>query len=158
MIVQIHLQQNRTDLAIKEVQAARRWAQDSLLVNLAESWVGVRVVSYLMAGYLTTLADISSSLGRRKISAGILRLRRARASPRHLFDTESRRPGRLRTAPRPRGGGTVRSGAGPKEGAQLRRRHCQHAGAYRCFGRRPQATHRVCRKKTPQPARRMEFR
>jgi coatomer protein complex subunit epsilon len=45
LIVQIHLQQNRTDLAVKEVQAARRWAQDSLLVNLAESWVGMRVVS-----------------------------------------------------------------------------------------------------------------
>ncbi|TVY56364.1 Coatomer subunit epsilon-1 [Lachnellula cervina] len=43
LIVQIHLQQNRTSLAIKEVQAARRWAQDSLLVNLAESWVGMRV-------------------------------------------------------------------------------------------------------------------
>ncbi|KKZ60492.1 hypothetical protein EMCG_04856 [[Emmonsia] crescens] len=43
LTVQIHLQQNRTDLALKEVQAARRWAQDSLLVNLAESWVGLRV-------------------------------------------------------------------------------------------------------------------
>ncbi|CAM1501075.1 Fc.00g102370.m01.CDS01 [Cosmosporella sp. VM-42] len=43
LIVQIHLHQNRTDLALKEVQAARRWAQDSLLVNLAESWVGLRV-------------------------------------------------------------------------------------------------------------------
>ncbi|KAI1303516.1 coatomer epsilon subunit-domain-containing protein [Xylaria venustula] len=43
LITQIHLQQNRTDLAIKEVAAARRWAQDSLLVNLAESWVGLRV-------------------------------------------------------------------------------------------------------------------
>ena len=42
-MVQIHLQQNRTDLALKEVQAARRWAQDSLLVNIAESWVGMRV-------------------------------------------------------------------------------------------------------------------
>lgn len=45
LIVQIHLQQNRTDLAIKEVAAARRWGQDSLLVNLAESWVGLRLVS-----------------------------------------------------------------------------------------------------------------
>lgn len=45
LIVQIHLQQNRTDLALKEVQAAKRWAQDSLLINLAESWVGMRVVS-----------------------------------------------------------------------------------------------------------------
>lgn len=44
LIVQIHLQQNRTDLALKEVQAAKRWAQDSLLVNIAESWVGLRVV------------------------------------------------------------------------------------------------------------------
>ncbi|KAJ5744782.1 hypothetical protein N7533_009652 [Penicillium manginii] len=43
LIVQIHLQQNRSDLAIKEVQAAKRWAQDSLLVNIAESWVGLRV-------------------------------------------------------------------------------------------------------------------
>ncbi|EKJ76223.1 hypothetical protein FPSE_03698 [Fusarium pseudograminearum CS3096] len=43
LLVQIHLQQNRTDLALKEVSAARRWAQDSLLVNLAESWVGLRV-------------------------------------------------------------------------------------------------------------------
>lgn len=43
LIAQIHLQQNRTDLALKEVQAARKWAQDSLLVNIAESWVGLRV-------------------------------------------------------------------------------------------------------------------
>ncbi|OLN82303.1 Coatomer subunit epsilon-1 [Colletotrichum chlorophyti] len=42
LIVQIHLQQNRNDLALKEVTAARRWAQDSLLVNIAESWVGLR--------------------------------------------------------------------------------------------------------------------
>ncbi|KAI4201445.1 MAG: hypothetical protein LQ350_003204 [Teloschistes chrysophthalmus] len=44
IITQIHLQQNRTDLALKEVAAARKWAQDSLLVNIAESWVGTRVV------------------------------------------------------------------------------------------------------------------
>ncbi|CAK7273183.1 hypothetical protein SEPCBS57363_005525 [Sporothrix epigloea] len=43
LIVQIHLQQNRNDLALKEVVSARRWAQDSLLVNLAESWVGLRL-------------------------------------------------------------------------------------------------------------------
>ena len=43
--MQIHLQQNRTDLALKEVTAARKWAQDNLLVNIAESWVGLRVVS-----------------------------------------------------------------------------------------------------------------
>ncbi|KAH8722747.1 coatomer epsilon subunit-domain-containing protein [Phaeosphaeriaceae sp. PMI808] len=42
LIVQIHLQQNRADLATKEAQRARKWAQDSLLVNIAESWVGMR--------------------------------------------------------------------------------------------------------------------
>ncbi|KAL1977738.1 hypothetical protein VTN31DRAFT_597 [Thermomyces dupontii] len=43
LIVQIHLQSNRVDLAVKEVNAAKRWAQDSLLINIAESWVGMRV-------------------------------------------------------------------------------------------------------------------
>ncbi|KAI1641275.1 coatomer epsilon subunit-domain-containing protein [Biscogniauxia mediterranea] len=43
LITQIHLQQHRTDLALKEVAGARKWAQDSLLVNLAESWVGLRL-------------------------------------------------------------------------------------------------------------------
>ena len=42
LLVQIHLLQNRTDLAIKEVAAAKRWAQDSLLINLAESWTNLR--------------------------------------------------------------------------------------------------------------------
>ncbi|CUS14130.1 unnamed protein product [Tuber aestivum] len=45
LVVQIHLSQNRTDLALKEVLNAKRWAQDSLLVNLAESWVGLRIVT-----------------------------------------------------------------------------------------------------------------
>jgi coatomer protein complex subunit epsilon len=44
LIVQIHLRQNRTDLATKEAHSARKWAQDSLLVNLAESWIGMREV------------------------------------------------------------------------------------------------------------------
>ncbi|KAK1774147.1 coatomer epsilon subunit-domain-containing protein [Copromyces sp. CBS 386.78] len=43
LIVQIYLAQNRTDLAVKEVASARRLAQDSLLFNLAESWVGLRL-------------------------------------------------------------------------------------------------------------------
>jgi len=42
LIIQIHLQQNRTDLAAKEAQRARKWAQDSLLVNIAESWISMR--------------------------------------------------------------------------------------------------------------------
>lgn len=44
LIVQIHLQQNRTDLAAKEAANARKFAQDSLLVNIVESWVGMREV------------------------------------------------------------------------------------------------------------------
>lgn len=44
LIVQIHLQQNRTDLALKEAKGARSFAQDALLVNLAESWIGMRQV------------------------------------------------------------------------------------------------------------------
>ncbi|KAL7275541.1 GTPase-activating protein [Rhizina undulata] len=43
LMVQIRLLQNRTDLALKEVQIAKKWAQDSLLVNLAESWVSLRI-------------------------------------------------------------------------------------------------------------------
>ncbi|KAK3113891.1 hypothetical protein LTR53_008371 [Teratosphaeriaceae sp. CCFEE 6253] len=42
LIVQIHLMQNRTDLAIQQAKSARSFAQDALLVNLAESWVGMR--------------------------------------------------------------------------------------------------------------------
>ncbi len=42
LLVQIHLLQNRTDLAVKEVAGAKRWAQDSLLINLAESWLNLR--------------------------------------------------------------------------------------------------------------------
>lgn len=44
LIVQIHLSQNRTDLAVKEAKSARSFAQDALLVNLAESWIGMRQV------------------------------------------------------------------------------------------------------------------
>ena len=51
LIVQIHLQQNRTESAMKEVQAARKWGQDSLLVNIAESWVGLRVVCVACTDY-----------------------------------------------------------------------------------------------------------
>ncbi|RMZ81106.1 hypothetical protein DV738_g2434, partial [Chaetothyriales sp. CBS 135597] len=42
LLVQIHLSQNRTDLAVKEVTAAKRWANDSLLINLAEAWLHLR--------------------------------------------------------------------------------------------------------------------
>ena len=40
--IQIHLLTNRPDLAAKEAKSARSFAQDALLVNLAESWIGVR--------------------------------------------------------------------------------------------------------------------
>lgn len=74
LMVQIHLQQNRNDLAVKEVAAARRWAQDSLLVNLAESWVGMRLVSFLAGAVVLCRADDSGVAGRRQVPAGVLRL------------------------------------------------------------------------------------
>lgn len=46
LLAQIHLSQNRVDLATQEVRKARSWASDSLLVNLAESWVGLREVRH----------------------------------------------------------------------------------------------------------------
>lgn len=42
LMIQIHLLQNRPDLAAKEARSARSFAQDALLVNLAESWIGLR--------------------------------------------------------------------------------------------------------------------
>ncbi|KAI9720287.1 MAG: hypothetical protein M1828_005750 [Chrysothrix sp. TS-e1954] len=42
LLVQIQLSQNRLDLAQQEVRRARSWAQDNLLVNIAEAWVGLR--------------------------------------------------------------------------------------------------------------------
>ncbi|KAL7954840.1 coatomer subunit epsilon [Trichoderma compactum] len=72
LIVQIHLQQNRTDLALKEVTAARRWAQDSILVNLAEAWVGTRVggEKYQQAFYVyEELAQGSSTFSVRSLIA-----------------------------------------------------------------------------------------
>jgi len=47
--VQIYLQQNRLDLASKEAVNARKWAQDSLLVNITESWVGMREVRKIVS-------------------------------------------------------------------------------------------------------------
>lgn len=46
LIAQIYLSQNRTDLAVKEVQTARKWAQDSLLIRIADAWVGLRIVGF----------------------------------------------------------------------------------------------------------------
>lgn len=45
MAVQIYLQMDRVDLARKEVAHAKSWAEDALLLQLMEAWVGLRVVS-----------------------------------------------------------------------------------------------------------------
>jgi coatomer protein complex subunit epsilon len=42
LMIQIHLSLNRTDLALREAKTARSLAQDALLVNIAESWIGMR--------------------------------------------------------------------------------------------------------------------
>ncbi|KAL9535361.1 Coatomer subunit epsilon [Sphaerulina musiva] len=41
--IQICLQQNNLERAIKEAKAARSFAQDALLVNLAEAWIAMRM-------------------------------------------------------------------------------------------------------------------
>ncbi|RAL64010.1 hypothetical protein DID88_003198 [Monilinia fructigena] len=100
LIVQIHLEQNRTDLAIKEVQQARRWAQDSLLVNLAESWVGLRVggEKYQQAFYVfeelaqapsTSFNSESCRTSYRRNSSG--KIRGSRSSIRTSFQQGSRK-------------------------------------------------------------------
>lgn len=43
LIVQIRLVQNRLDLAQKEVAAAKKWAQDNIVFNLAEAWLDLRL-------------------------------------------------------------------------------------------------------------------
>jgi len=91
LIVQIHLQQNRNDLAVKEVAAARRWAQDSLLVNLAESWVGLRLVGRRRIIDLPVYGSLTMwvSTGRRKVPTSVLRLRRAGTSARDIVSTDA---------------------------------------------------------------------
>lgn len=42
LTIQLHLSQNRLDLAKAAARAARTFAQDALLVNLAEAWCGLR--------------------------------------------------------------------------------------------------------------------
>lgn len=44
LLAQVQLGLNRTDLAVKEAKGARSMGQDALLVNLVESWVGMRQV------------------------------------------------------------------------------------------------------------------
>ncbi|KAG0298443.1 hypothetical protein BGZ96_012165 [Linnemannia gamsii] len=42
VVVQIYLQMNRVDLARKEVEACKSWAEDAMLAQLMEAWVGLR--------------------------------------------------------------------------------------------------------------------
>lgn len=42
LIVQIHLLNNRVERASQEIQAAKKWAQDNIVFNLAEAWVDLR--------------------------------------------------------------------------------------------------------------------
>ncbi|KAF9934030.1 hypothetical protein BGZ65_003936 [Modicella reniformis] len=42
VVVQVYLQMNRLDLAKKEVEACKSWAEDAMLAQLMEAWVGLR--------------------------------------------------------------------------------------------------------------------
>jgi len=72
LVVQIHLSQNRLDLAAKEAAGARKWAQDSLLVNIAESWVGMREVCDVFAKHRAIIEVLIGFAGRREVSSSIL--------------------------------------------------------------------------------------
>jgi Coatomer epsilon subunit len=139
LLTQIHLIQNRTDLAQKEVQAAKRWAQDSLLINLAEAWVGLRVVCpispcialpclvlppffhfnlpqlALVPSRELSLTTISiPSPGWRLLPIHLLRLRRARLNPDHHHRLLPNRPSSRRPAPEPPARGRGRPRPGPR--------------------------------------------
>ncbi|KAF9582280.1 hypothetical protein BGW38_000418 [Lunasporangiospora selenospora] len=43
VVVQIYLQMNRVDLAKKEVESCKSWAEDAILAQLMEAWVALRV-------------------------------------------------------------------------------------------------------------------
>ncbi|KAF5098138.1 hypothetical protein D0Z03_001266 [Geotrichum reessii] len=64
LIVQIRLIQNKLDLAVKELKAAKEWAQDNVVYNLSEAWVDFRVggTSKYEDGYYI-YEEISSSSG-----------------------------------------------------------------------------------------------
>lgn len=42
LIVQLYLQQNRLDLAVKQLQETKKFAQDNIVFNLSEAWVNLR--------------------------------------------------------------------------------------------------------------------
>ena len=101
LLIQIHLSRNRTDLALKEVQAARRWAQDSLLINLAEAWVGMRVggEKYQSAFYVyeelastPSGASTTSLVGQAVAELHLGRLPEAEAALQQALQTENTDP------------------------------------------------------------------
>jgi uncharacterized low-complexity protein len=126
--VQIHLQQNRADLATKEAQRARKWAQDSLLVNIAESWVGMREVSTSHTHLINNPTN-KHLPGRRKIPIRVLRLRRARANLAIPIPALARRTSRLGTAPRPPSRSRSRAATGIRDCAEQRGYDCESGRA-----------------------------
>ena len=46
LIVHIYLSISRADLAKKEYEAAKKWADDSLLIQMIEATIGLAVVRY----------------------------------------------------------------------------------------------------------------
>ncbi|KAK9766684.1 hypothetical protein K7432_004073 [Basidiobolus ranarum] len=43
LIVQIYLKLDRTDLARRELNATKNWAEDAILAQLIEAWIGVQI-------------------------------------------------------------------------------------------------------------------
>ncbi|KZT52516.1 hypothetical protein CALCODRAFT_459171, partial [Calocera cornea HHB12733] len=68
LTVQIQLSLNRSDLAQKTLEAAKKWADDALLLQLVEAWVSLRTIppnynsSYYTFLELTTVPSPSATL------------------------------------------------------------------------------------------------
>jgi hypothetical protein len=136
LLVQIYLQTNHVDLAVKEIAAAKRWAQDSLLFNLAESWVGLKIVRkpapspihsplFCHVKY-PSLIKLKPQTGRRKVSISLLRLRRTRLQPQHGSTPLYHRPSRSRDSSGPPSRGRSSAFDGHREVSRRCGVDCEH--------------------------------
>lgn len=48
LIIQIYLQLDRLDFAKRELTATKTWAEDAMLVQLIEAWVGLKTVTKIV--------------------------------------------------------------------------------------------------------------
>jgi coatomer subunit epsilon len=57
LIIQTYLKLDRLDLAKRELASTKTWAEDAMLAQLIEAWVGLRTVNilkYIRVNYFKT--------------------------------------------------------------------------------------------------------